>query len=143
MLFHLDMLDFIPYHPILTDGIRFIEVWKLWFCFWNNLVVLMSSLPDYFFIRLPLDILPVLELLTRWCASTLCTALLCSTRVGSDLGLVSKWVEGLEKVFNALPQCIDLFIIALIYPFKLKLANIPFLLLNILTFALNFLKGQH
>ena len=37
---------------------------------------------------LPLEFLPVLGLLTWWCASTLGAALLWSSRVGSDLGLV-------------------------------------------------------
>ena len=32
--------------------------------------------------------------LTRWSASTLGAALLCSSRAGSDLGLVSRWVKG-------------------------------------------------
>ena len=41
-----------------------------------------------FFICLPQEFLPVLGSLTRQCASTLGAALLCSSRAGSDLGLV-------------------------------------------------------
>ena len=44
-----------------------------------------------FIIPLPPEFLPVLGLLTRWCASTLGAALLCSSRADSDLGLISKW----------------------------------------------------
>ena len=35
-----------------------------------------------------------LNQITQWCASTLGAALLCKSRAGSDLGLVSRWVEG-------------------------------------------------
>ena len=49
----------------------------------------------YFFIRLPPEFFPVSGLTERWCASTLGAALLCSSRAGSDLGLVSRLVWGL------------------------------------------------
>ena len=40
------------------------------------------------YIYIPLEFLPFLGPLTQWCASTLSTALLCSFRVDSDLGLL-------------------------------------------------------
>ena len=58
--------------------------------FGNRLEVFLG----FFFIHLPPEFLPVLGPLTRWCASTLGAALLSSSWVGSDLGLVSRWVEG-------------------------------------------------
>ena len=53
-------------------------------------------------IRLPPEFLPVLGPLTRWCASILGTALLCSSRAGYDLGLVSRWGWGLCKLGSQL-----------------------------------------
>ena len=53
----------------------------------------------FFIICLSPEFLPVLGPLTRWCASTLGAALLCSSRAGSDLGLVSRWVEGFANWF--------------------------------------------
>ena len=47
------------------------------------------------FFRLPLETLSELGLLTRWCAFTLGTALLCSSRAGSDLMLI--WLHGLDS----------------------------------------------
>ena len=49
----------------------------------------------FFFIRLPLEFLPASGPTDRWCASTLGTALLVSSRAGSDLGLLSRLVWGL------------------------------------------------
>ena len=48
-----------------------------------------------FLIRLPPEFLPVSGPTERWCASTLGAALLCSSRAGSDSGLVSRLVWGL------------------------------------------------
>ena len=45
----------------------------------------------FYIIHLPLELFPVLGLLTMWCASTHGTALLCSSRVDSDLGPISRW----------------------------------------------------
>ena len=49
----------------------------------------------FVFICLPTEFLPALGPTERWCAFTLGTALLISSRAGSDLGLVSRLVWGL------------------------------------------------
>ena len=43
------------------------------------------------------ELAPVSGPLTQWCASTLGTALLCSSRAGSDSGLISRLVWGLYQ----------------------------------------------
>ena len=52
----------------------------------------------FLIIRLPPEFLPASGPTERWCASTLGAALLCSSRAGSDLGLVSRLVWGLCQV---------------------------------------------
>ena len=71
------MMLALPYSPLCPYQL------KLEFVGWEN----FKEFFFVFIIRLPLKFLLVLGLLTWWCASTLGTALLCSSRAGSDLGL--------------------------------------------------------
>ena len=56
-----------------------------------------------FFIRLPPEFLPASGPTERWCASTLGAALLISSRVSSDLGLVSRFIHALYVVGTPVP----------------------------------------
>ena len=57
----------------------------------------------FFFIRLPPEFLPMLGLLTRWCASTLGAALVCSSKAGSDFGACIQMSWGLCQL-GSTPQ---------------------------------------
>ena len=55
----------------------------------------LSSKEFFLIIRLPTECLPVSGPLTRWCASTLCAALLWSSRAGSWFGAyIQTWFAG-------------------------------------------------
>ena len=55
---------------------------------------------NFFIIRLPPEFLPVVGLLTWWCASTLGTALLCSSSAGSRFGAyIQTWLRALSIGF--------------------------------------------
>ena len=66
----------------------------------------------FIIIHLLPEFLPVLRPLTRWCASTLGTALLCSSRGGSDLGLMATsnfWLWMISAVLFGLQKIVTYF----------------------------------
>ena len=75
----------------LSQGL---ELLKYWFrCL--HAMTMRPNLVLLFFIHLPPEFLPASGPAELWCASTLGIALLISSRVGSELGLVSRLVLGL------------------------------------------------
>ena len=52
---------------------------------------------NFFCIRPPLELLPILGPLERYVTPTLDTALLCSSRAGSDLGRTLDWFEEISQ----------------------------------------------
>ena len=68
---------------------------KLRQCRYKGNILYQNTWDFFIIIRLPPEFLSVSGMTEQWCASTLGASLLCSSRAGSDLGLISTLVWGL------------------------------------------------